>query len=96
MDLKKSIVSSPPPSSAPAGESSVTVSPEFEAKSPPPVSPAPAQRQRRITEARDSTEGLENKDPTVFEVRKADHRKKFTTGIPERTQITMFDLVSIL
>ena len=48
-----------------------------------------------MTEARDSIESLENRDPTVFEVRKADHKKKFTTGIPERTQITMFDLVRI-
>ena len=48
-----------------------------------------------MTEARDSIESLENRDPTVFEIRKADHKKKFTTGIPERTQITMFDLVRI-
>jgi hypothetical protein len=89
----KLIDSSPLPA---AEKPSKQPSPESEAKfgagaSAFPVTPRP----RRITEARDSIESLENRDPTVFEIRKADHRKKFTTGIPERTQITMFDLVGL-
>lgn len=81
----------PPPSLAPT-EKQPKPSPDSEPKASGPIMVAP--RQRRITEARDSIESLENRDPTVFEIRKADHKKKFTTGIPERTQITMFDLVS--
>jgi len=38
-------------------------------------------------------ESIENKDPSVLEVRKADFKKKFNTGVPERTTMTMFDLV---
>ena len=32
-------------------------------------------------------------NPTVFDQRKADHKKKFNDGIPERTKLTMFDLI---
>ena len=31
--------------------------------------------------------------PTVFDVRKADHKKKFAKDVPERKRITMFDLI---
>ena len=55
-------------------------------------------RPRRITEAQESlADGLENLDPTIFESRKADHKRRLTqSGIPERTNMTMFDLVSNL
>ena len=55
--------------------------------SPPP--PTPTTRIRRLTESQDKP----NQGPTVFDQRKADHKKKWENGIPERTKITMFDLI---
>jgi hypothetical protein len=59
------------------------------------VSPAaaPPSRTRRLTESKDDSAILKNLGPTVFDQRKADHKKKFVDGIPERTRITMFDLI---
>ena len=54
--------------------------------------PAKIGRKRRLTET--SATGAEiAKDPTVFVKRKQDHKKKFTEGVPERTKMTMFDLI---
>ncbi len=61
-----------------------------------PFSPPPPTRTRRLTESRDSiclAPGTPAPGPTVFDQRKADHKKKFVDGIPERTKITMFDLI---
>ena len=54
--------------------------------SPPQV---PSSRTRKMTESSEKP-GL---PPTVFDQRKADHKKKFVEGAPERTRITMFDLI---
>lgn len=55
----------------------------------PPMSPRPMSRPRRLTESRD----LAPLPPSVYDKRKADHKKKFTKGVPERTKMTMFDLI---
>jgi len=44
------------------------------------------------TETQQGAEKI-SQEPTVFDKRKADHKKKFTQGPPERTKITMFDLI---
>lgn len=60
------------------------------------VSPKPehlplVRKQRRLTETKDAP--LTQLGPTVFDVRKADHKKKFAKDVPERKKITMFDLI---
>ena len=52
------------------------------------TSPRPA-RIRRTTESSRSTIG----DRSQFLRRKQDHKKKFSSGIPERGNLTMFDLI---
>ena len=46
---------------------------------------------RRLTESKDAPS--QHLGPTVFDVRKADHKKKFAKDVPERKSITMFDLI---
>ena len=48
-------------------------------------------RPRRMTETKDFP--VQHLGPTVFDVRKADHKKKFAKDVPERKKITMFDLI---
>lgn len=62
------------------------VSENHDVFSPPPSTPT---RIRRLTESHDKP----NFNSTVFDQRKADHKKKWENGIPERTKITMFDLI---
>jgi len=62
------------------------VSENHDVFSPPPSTPT---RTRRLTESHDKP----NFNSTVFDQRKADHKKKWENGIPERTKITMFDLI---
>ena len=50
-------------------------------------------RQRRLTETSTTGGAAPPNESTMFDKRKADHKKKFTQGIPERTKITMFDLI---
>ena len=54
--------------------------------------PSQVSRTRRITESSTAAE-KPSLPPTVFDQRKADHKKKFVEGVPERTRITMFDLI---
>ena len=53
--------------------------------------PSQVSRTRKITESSSAEKAL--LPPTVFDQRKADHKKKFVEGVPERTRITMFDLI---
>ena len=46
---------------------------------------------RRLTESKETP--FQQLGPTVFDVRKADHKKKFAKDVPERKQIKMFDLI---
>ena len=66
--------------------------------------PSLARRQRRLTDSKETFCGPpQNKDgqiipsqqlgPTVFDVRKKYHKKKFAKDVPERKNITMFDLI---
>ncbi len=51
-------------------------------------------RHRRPTESSRAGEGSGNALPaSVFNKRKADHKKKFNNGIPERSKMTVFDLI---
>ena len=56
---------------------------------PEVFSPPQVPRSRKITESSEKP----SLPPTVFGQRKADHKKKFDEGVPERTRITMFDLI---
>ena len=61
---------------------------------PPPQPPQNlTPRTRKLTESSSIGIGTPNVNPTVFGQRKSDHKKKFTDGIPERTKMTMFDLI---
>ena len=44
-------------------------------------------RQRRLTDSKEVT--FQQLGPTIFDVRKATHKKKFAKDIPERKKITM-------
>ena len=59
--------------------------------SPKPEHLPLVRKQRRLTETKDAP--LTQLGPTVFDVRKADHKKKFAKDVPERKKITMFDLI---
>jgi len=81
-------------------ENSTTGTALSEVLSPPPPPPASLpitpNRTRKLTET--SITSMAEKlaltaNPTVFDQRKADHKKKFNDGIPERTKLTMFDLI---
>ena len=56
---------------------------------PEVFSPPQVPRTRKITESSEKP----SLPPTVFDQRKSDHKKKFGDGVPERTRITMFDLI---
>lgn len=65
-------------------------SPSWErAKSPGPVNSNGGGTRR----ATDTKEPVNHHPASVFHRRRADHKKKFTQGVPERGQMTMFDLI---
>jgi len=98
--IEATIRSPPSPGSALCQSSESGSATIFEAMSPPPPLPTSLplipNRTRKLTET--SIASLAEKlalttNPTVFDQRKADHKKKFNGGIPERTKLTMFDLI---
>ena len=103
IEFAPTILRSPSPA---LENNSITAASEKTISSPvphlPPPSHSPMNRTRKLTaESSMSIASMAEKlniagstaNPTVFDQRKADHKKKFNDGIPERTKLTMFDLI---
>jgi hypothetical protein len=76
-------------------DSTQSLSPNF-MHSPPP---RPIGRQRRLTETSNGRTvelmgcSQVTTSSSVYDRRKADHKRKFNAGVPERKRMTMFDLI---
>ena len=105
MFVRSTIVNSPNPTTEINRSSSVDENPKIDLASTSPSKTTSTtthiiqdnetasvmRKPRRLTESRDTP--FPQLGPTVFDVRKADHKKKFAKDVPERKQITMFDLI---
>lgn len=75
-----------PKASVPSPKPSITTSPILKEAISAPLTPKP-------TRVRRNTEGKSNNEKSQFMRRKLDHKKKFMRGVPERQNMTMFDLI---
>lgn len=72
--------------SVPSPKASIPPSPIHKEATSTSLTPKP-------TRVRRNTEGRSNNEKSQFMRRKLDHKKKFMMGVPERQNMTMFDLI---